>query len=49
MALISANSQNEIVARTRALGAKFLLKPLTEAIVAPFRATLERTPPANSA
>jgi CheY-like chemotaxis protein len=49
MALISANSQDEIVARTRALGAEFLPKPLTEAILAPFLATLERGPPALSA
>ena len=46
MALISANSQDEIVARTRALGAEFLPKPLTEAILAPFLATLEPLPPA---
>lgn len=49
MALISANSQDEIVSRTRALGAEFLPKPLTEAILAPFLATLERGPPAGSA
>ena len=46
MALISANSQDEIVARTRALGAEFLPKPLTEAILAPFLTTLEPLPPA---
>jgi YesN/AraC family two-component response regulator len=46
MALISANSQDEIVARTRALGAEFLLKPLTEAPLAAFLASLERSPPA---
>ena len=46
MALISANSQDEIVARTRALGAEFLPKPLTEAILAPFLAALEPRPPA---
>jgi CheY-like chemotaxis protein len=46
MALISANSQDEIVARTRALGAEFLSKPLTEAVLAPFLASLERSPPA---
>jgi CheY-like chemotaxis protein len=49
MALISANSQDEIVARTRALGAEFLPKPLTEAILAPFLATLASGPPAPSA
>jgi CheY-like chemotaxis protein len=49
MALISANSQDEIVARTRALGAEFLTKPLTEAILAPFLSALERSPPAVSA
>jgi hypothetical protein len=48
MALISANSQDEIVARTRSLGAEFLSKPLTEAILAPFLAALERSPPARS-
>ena len=49
MALISANSQDEIVARTRALGAEFLSKPLTEAILAPFLSTLEHSPPAHPA
>jgi CheY-like chemotaxis protein len=44
MALISANSQDEIVARTRALGAEFLPKPLTEAILASFLGTLEHRP-----
>src|SRR5580698_1465886 len=48
MALISANNQDEIVARTHALGAQFLPKPLTEAILEPFLATLERTPTARS-
>ncbi len=49
IALISANSQDEIVARTRALGAEFLPKPLTEAILAPFLSTLERGTPVPSA
>jgi CheY-like chemotaxis protein len=48
MALISANSQDEIVARTRALGAEFLAKPLTEAVLAPYLETLERGAPASS-
>ena len=48
MALISANMQDEIVARTHALGAEFLPKPLTEAILEPFLATLERNPTARS-
>jgi CheY-like chemotaxis protein len=49
MALISANSQDEIVARTRALGAEFLMKPLTEAILSPYLASLDHSPPARSA
>jgi CheY-like chemotaxis protein len=49
MALISANSQDEIVARTRALGAEFLMKPLTEAVLAPFLSSLENSPPGASA
>jgi CheY-like chemotaxis protein len=47
MALISANMQDEIVARTRALGAEFLPKPLTEAILKPFLSGLERNPTAR--
>jgi len=49
MAVISANSQDEIVARTRALGAEFLTKPLTEAILSPFLSSLERSPPVTPA
>lgn len=36
LALISANHQDEIVARAKALGAAFLLKPLTERALAEF-------------
>jgi CheY-like chemotaxis protein len=49
MALISANNQDEIVARTRTLGAEFLSKPLTEAILASFLSTVECHPPASPA
>ncbi|QJP13249.1 response regulator [Starkeya sp. ORNL1] len=43
IALVSANSQNEIVAQTRNLGATFLSKPLTEPALAEFlRLTLQR-------
>jgi len=36
LALISANSQDEIVARARAVGAAFLPKPLTQQALAEF-------------
>jgi CheY-like chemotaxis protein len=41
MAIISANAQDEIVARTLALGAGFLPKPLTEQALGQFLGTIE--------
>jgi CheY-like chemotaxis protein len=41
MAIVSANNQDEIVARARALGAAFLSKPLTQQILAEFLAEVE--------
>jgi CheY-like chemotaxis protein len=41
MAIISANTQDEIVARARALGATFLPKPLTQQDLAGFLDTVE--------
>jgi CheY-like chemotaxis protein len=40
MAIISANNQDEIVARAHALGAAFLPKPLTQQALAEFLATV---------
>jgi DNA-binding NarL/FixJ family response regulator len=36
MAIVSANVQEEIIARTRGMGAAFLPKPLTERVLAEF-------------
>jgi CheY-like chemotaxis protein len=41
MAIVSANNQDEIVARARALGAAFLSKPLTQQALAEFLAGVE--------
>ena len=41
MAIVSANSQDEIVARAHALGATFLSKPLTQQALAEFLALVE--------
>jgi CheY-like chemotaxis protein len=41
MAIVSANNQDEIVARARALGAAFLSKPLTQQVLAEFLAEIE--------
>ena len=41
MAIVSANNQDEIVARAHALGAAFLSKPLTQQALAEFLATVE--------
>jgi DNA-binding NarL/FixJ family response regulator len=41
LAIISANSQDEIVARAKAIGAEFLPKPLTQKILAEFLDTVE--------
>jgi CheY-like chemotaxis protein len=41
MAIISANNQDEIVARARAIGAEFLPKPLTQQILADFLTAVE--------
>lgn len=41
MAIISANSQDEIVARTKAIGARFLLKPLTQQALGEFLDAIE--------
>ena len=41
MAIVSANNQDEIVARAHALGAAFLPKPLTEQALADFLAVVE--------
>ncbi len=42
MALVSANTQREIVSRAREIGAAFLPKPLTEECVAEFLSTAEQ-------
>ena len=42
LALISANSQREIVARARQIGAVFLPKPLTEECLAEFLSSAEQ-------
>jgi CheY-like chemotaxis protein len=49
IAIISANSQDEIVARATAIGAAFLPKPLTEQALADFLAAAEARLPAASA
>jgi DNA-binding NarL/FixJ family response regulator len=41
MAIISANAQDEIVARTKAIGAGFLPKPLTQQVLAEFLDAVE--------
>lgn len=41
MAIISANNQDEVVARAHALGAAFLPKPLTQAALQEFLAEVE--------
>jgi CheY-like chemotaxis protein len=41
MAIVSANNQDEIVARAHALGAAFLSKPLTQQALAEFLALVE--------
>jgi CheY-like chemotaxis protein len=41
MAIVSANNQDEIVARAHALGAAFLSKPLTEQALAGFLSEVE--------
>jgi CheY-like chemotaxis protein len=41
MAIVSANNQDEIVARAHALGAAFLSKPLTQQALAEFLAMVE--------
>jgi DNA-binding NarL/FixJ family response regulator len=41
LAIISANSQDEIVARAKAIGAGFLPKPLTQKVLAEFLDTIE--------
>jgi CheY-like chemotaxis protein len=43
MAVISANIQDEIVARTHAVGATFLSKPVNEAAMAEFLSSTERS------
>jgi CheY-like chemotaxis protein len=49
MAIISANSQDEIVARAVALGAVFLPKPLTREALESFLAEVDtQLPPAHS-
>lgn len=45
MAIVSANNQDEIVARAHALGAAFLSKPLTQHALAEFLATVESRQP----
>jgi CheY-like chemotaxis protein len=47
MAIVSANNQDEIVARAHALGATFLSKPLTQQVLADFLATVEARQPAS--
>jgi CheY-like chemotaxis protein len=46
MAIISANHQDEIVSRAHAIGAAFLSKPLTEAVLGDYLATLDGAPAA---
>jgi CheY-like chemotaxis protein len=41
MAIVSANNQDEIVARAHALGAAFLSKPLTQQALAEFLSSIE--------
>ena len=41
MAIISANNQNEVVARAQAIGAAFLPKPLTQQALEAFLAEVE--------
>jgi CheY-like chemotaxis protein len=41
MAIVSANNQDEVVARAHALGAAFLSKPLTQQALAEFLAVVE--------
>ena len=41
MAIISANAQDEIVARAKAIGAAFLPKPLTQAVLGEFLTSIE--------
>jgi CheY-like chemotaxis protein len=41
MAIVSANNQDEIVARAHALGAAFLSKPLTQQALAEFLSSVE--------
>ena len=47
IAIISANSQHEIVARATAIGAAFLLKPLARQVLANFLAEVEPRLPAR--
>lgn len=49
MAIVSANNQDEIVARAHALGAAFLSKPLTRQALAEFLATVESQPASSGA
>ena len=49
MAIVSANNQDEIVARAHALGAAFLPKPLTQQALAEFLASVESRQPAGVA
>jgi len=49
LAIISANMQDEIVARATAVGASFLPKPLTQTALAAFLATIPKAPPAPKA
>ena len=49
LAVISANHQDEIVARTKAIGAAFLPKPLTEPALAAFlHSAVQQLKPASS-
>jgi DNA-binding NarL/FixJ family response regulator len=47
IAIISANSQDEIVSRAGAIGAAFLPKPLTRQVLADFLTTVEARLPAR--
>jgi CheY-like chemotaxis protein len=49
MAIVSANNQDEIVARAHALGAAFLSKPLTQQALAGFLAEIEARQVSSSA
>lgn len=49
LAIVSANNQDEIVARAHALGAAFLPKPLTQQALAQFLAAVEAGRPAETA